>query len=93
MNQKYPNQRLNKTVTTKSFLKLPEGTQLWLMESEIKRNKKLATDEAIKKFKRLAVAAGESQINMFQRKTASQIRTGFQPPTEGLTILEENRGQ
>jgi len=87
------NQKLNKTVTTKSFLKLPEGTQLWLMESEIKRNKNLATDEAIKKFKRLAVAAGESQINMFQRKTASQIRTGFQPPTEGFTILEENRGQ
>lgn len=72
------NKVLDKTVTTKSFLKLPEGTQLWLLENTIKENKQNAIDVAMRKFERLAKDSVDSQIDLFQEKVTPQRPQGFQ---------------
>ena len=74
------NKLLDTTVTTKSFLSLPEGTQLFLMETVIKENKKKATDLAMIEFERLATASVDSQVNIMQGKTTDNVTTAFQPP-------------
>ena len=75
------NKSLNKLVTNKSFLKYPEGTQKFLIEEEIKENKKIAIDMAMVKFEdRLGEAATDAVVNLMNRKTTEKVTTGFQPP-------------
>jgi len=75
------NQILNKTVKTKSFLSMPEGMQLLLLENIINENKKLATDEALGKFDRLIKGAADFKIYEMNTKTMSERPTGFQSLT------------
>jgi hypothetical protein len=75
------NKSLNKLVTNKSFLNYPEGTQKFLIEEEIKENKKIAIDMAMKKFEdRLGEAATDAVVNLMNRKITEKVTTGFQPP-------------
>ncbi len=75
------NQILNKTVKTKSFLSMPEGMQLLLLENIINENKKLATDEALGKFDRLIKGAADFKIYEMNTKTMPERPTGFQSLT------------
>ena len=70
------NKALNKFVTTKSFLKLPEGMQRDVLENMISSNKRKASKLTMVKHRRVLQGAFDIKRNDLRRKT-EDVPTGF----------------
>ena len=70
------NKALNKFVTTKSFLKLPEGMQRDVLENMIASNKRKASKLTMVKHRRVLQGAFDIKRNDLRRKT-EDVPTGF----------------
>jgi len=70
------NKALNKFVTTKSFLKLPEGMQRDVLENMIASNKRKASKLTMVKYRRVLQGAFDIKRNDLRRKT-EDVPTGF----------------
>jgi len=70
------NKPLNKFVTTKSFLKLPEGMQRDVLENMISSNKRKASKLTMAKHRRVLQGAFDIKRNDIRRKT-EDVPTGF----------------
>ena len=82
------NKKLDKFVTTKTFTKLPQGTQRLLLETLIRANKKKANKMTIVEFPRLAQGIFENKKHDMYSKTQQNVPTGF-----NMFNLQQPQGQ